>query len=73
MQRLARDGLVQRPQEGPQRFIARVLEQRPELADTLAPLLQAYLAARYQSSNSEPGTLEALVQRFKPRRIKRAD
>lgn len=70
MQRLARDGLVQRPQEGPQRFVARVLEQRPELGETLQPLLQAYLAARYQAASPEQGVLEALVQRFKPRRIK---
>lgn len=72
MSRLARDGLVQRPHEGPQVFVARVLEQRPELAPTLQPLLAAYLAARYAGDASGQAGLEQQVRSFKPRRIKPA-
>lgn len=70
MARLARDGLVQRPQEGPQQFVTRVLEQRPELAADLEPVLAHYLAARYNGDIGAVATLGLAVQSFQPRRIK---
>ncbi len=68
--RLARDGLVQRPQEGPQQFVARVIGLRPELAAALQPLLDAYLSSRYSGDVAAETTLAATVRSFKPRRIK---
>ena len=70
MARLARDGLIQRPHEGPQAFVARVIEQRPELAATLRPLLDRYLAARYVGESTAEPQLATLVRNFKPRGIK---
>ena len=70
--RLARDGLIQRPHEGPQQFTARVLEQRPELEAALQPLLAAYLATRYVGDGSAHNRLAAAVKTFHPRRIKPA-
>ena len=72
MARLARDGLVQRPHEGPQAFVARVLEQRPELAAHLQPLLHSYLAARYIGDAAAQPALAEQARHFKPRRIKPA-
>ncbi|MES2684863.1 MAG: DUF3488 and transglutaminase-like domain-containing protein [Pseudomonadota bacterium] len=68
--RLKRDGLIQRPHEGPQVFVARVIEQRPELAAELQPLLAAYLAARYLGDGSAAPDLAARARAFKPSRIK---
>lgn len=71
--RLARDGLIQQPQEGPQQFAARVIEQRPELNLHLQPLLKAYLAARYIGDSAAEAELAQHARRFKPRRIKPGD
>ena len=68
--RLKRDGLIQRPHEGPQVFVARVIEQRPELAGELQPLLAAYLAARYLGDGTAAPQLAARAKAFKPSRIK---
>lgn len=70
--RLARDGLIQRPQEGPRTFVARVLEDRPELRATLEPLLAAYLAARYTADADGAAGLPEQARRFKPRNVKPA-
>lgn len=70
--RLARDGLIQRPHEGPQHFVMRVLEDRPELRTTLEPLLAAYLAARYTADAGAAAALPEQSRRFKPRNIKPA-
>ena len=45
--RLRRTGVVQRPDEGPQDFIARVAAARPDLASALEPVTQLYLQLRY--------------------------
>ena len=71
--RLARDGLIQKPQEGPQQFVARVTEQRPELALHLQPLLAAYLQARYVGAAEAEAELAQRSKRFKPQRIKPVD
>lgn len=68
--KLASDGLIQRPQEGPQVFVARVIEQRPELAATLQPLLASYLATRYSGDAAAQADLTQHVRGFKPRQIK---
>jgi len=71
--RLARDGLIQKSQEGPQQFVARVIEQRPELASQLHALLKAYLAARYIGDRSATPVLADQARQFRPRRIKPVD
>ena len=68
--RLARDGLIQRPHEGPQQFTARVLAQRPELGALMQALLAAYLAARYGHQDEQCQALGDAVRRFRPRRVK---
>ncbi len=70
MHRLARDGLIQRPHEGPQHFVARVIEQRPELSAELQALLASYLATRYAGHAEAQSGLAQQVRAFKPRRIK---
>lgn len=44
---LAGKGLPQTPHEGPRDYVARVVRDRPDLAQPLLRLLDAYLAARY--------------------------
>lgn len=45
--KLSRDGLVQRPDEGPEDFTRRVIQERPDLAQRMQSLLQSYLRLRY--------------------------
>lgn len=71
--RLARDGLIQRPHEGPRQFAARVIADRPELAQLLEPLLAHYLAARYGGEATAAEPLQRAAQLFRPSRIKRVD
>jgi hypothetical protein len=47
LRRLASFGLAQRPDEGPQDFIARAIDDRPELKTQLLRLGTAYLRLRY--------------------------
>jgi len=68
--RLARDGLVQRPHEGPQQFVARVVAQRPELSASLHPLLGSYLSARYGGDAQAQSDLGQQVRDFKPRKAR---
>ena len=72
MAKLAGDGLIQRPHEGPQVFVARVIEQRPELAATLQPLLASYLAMRYSGDTAAKVDLAQRARVFKPKQIKPA-
>lgn len=58
---LARQGLAQRPHEGPQHFALRVAEEEPHLAAPMQLLVQAYLNARYLQDES-PERLHALKQ-----------
>lgn len=53
LRRLARHGLRQRPDEGPQDFAERVIHERPELAPAMRQLVKAYVAARYTDAPSE--------------------
>lgn len=57
---LARDGLLQRPDEGPRAFAARVCEQRPELAVAMRRLVESYLAARYRDAEPDAAALAGL-------------
>lgn len=45
--RLAQAGLPQHPCEGPRDYAVRVMQQRPDLAQVVKQLMEAYLAARY--------------------------
>jgi hypothetical protein len=45
--RLARAGIEQRPEEGPQDFIERAIQGRPEMRQALQRLRDAYLRMRY--------------------------
>lgn len=45
--RLAAQGLPQSSHEGPRDYIERIVQQRPDLAEVLKPILGAYLSARY--------------------------
>lgn len=65
--KLGRDGLIQRPHEGPEHFAARVANEKPEWAIAMQRLLAAYLATRYAA---QPGAaeLQAAVRGFKPDR-----
>ncbi len=47
LKRLRNAGITQRPDEGPRDFIARAIEDRPELKDPLSRLRDAYLRMRY--------------------------
>lgn len=57
---LARDGLLQRPEEGPRAFASRVAEQRPELAVAMRRLVESYLAARYRDAEPDAAALLGL-------------
>ena len=46
---LAKLGLIQRPNEGPQVFARRVAEMQPEWAAPMQEILSRYLAARYKA------------------------
>lgn len=59
---LARDGLLQRPDEGPRAFASRVAEERPELASPMQSLLEGYLAARYRDTQPDARALLDLRQ-----------
>jgi len=66
--RLAKQGFIQRPHEGPQQFAARVIETEPDLAATLKPLLERYLAARYLGAADATAPLRAAAKAFRPAR-----
>lgn len=57
--RLARLGFVQRADEGPRDFVARVVSREPALSDPLHALLDAYLRRRY--AGEDDPTLDATL------------
>ena len=67
---LARQGLIQRPSEGPQAFARRVIEARPELRTGMETVLAGYLELRYLSPQ-EAGSGQAT--RLKSIRLAAAD
>lgn len=52
-QKLAARGYVQRSDEGPRDFVARVLRERPEWQDRLQPALDLYLRSRYLNDGDD--------------------
>ncbi|MCP5149677.1 MAG: DUF3488 domain-containing transglutaminase family protein [Chromatiales bacterium] len=60
--RLARDGLVRAPSEGPTDFARRVARDRPALAEPVAAATRAYVALRY-GFGGDLATLEREVAR----------
>lgn len=64
---LARHGLIQRTNEGPRDFAARVADEKPALALPMRQLAESYLAARYRDAQPDPQALRTLqdtVRRF---------
>lgn len=57
---LAREGLLQKPSEGPRAFAARVADEQPQLASAIHTLAGHYLAARYRDAAPDPAALRAL-------------
>ena len=57
---LAREGLLQKPSEGPRAFAARVADEQPHLASAIHTLAGHYLAARYRDAAPDPAALRAL-------------
>ncbi|MCW8908121.1 MAG: DUF3488 and transglutaminase-like domain-containing protein, partial [Sedimenticola sp.] len=67
-QRLARQGLLRLPHEGPEDFARRVIARRPELGPSVEPIIRAYVALRYgrQGGNTEQQRhFHQLVRRFR--------
>lgn len=66
--RLAREGLLQRPHEGPEHFAARVVGEKPEWAQAMQRLLAAYLASRY-AAQTGAADLQLAVREFRTGKI----
>lgn len=64
---LARQGLVQLPEEGPRDFVERASAEQPVLRESLQALLSAYLRARYlgESGAEEVQALKAAVAQLR--------
>ena len=60
--RLARRGITRRPQEGPADFARRAAGERPDLAEAIHAVTDAYIAWRYAGHDAPQG-LEALERR----------
>jgi transglutaminase-like putative cysteine protease len=69
--RLARLGLVRRPDEGPWDFAGRVATARPVLASQVNAITMLYVALRYGKPSGHQATdsarLQRMVRRFSPR------
>jgi hypothetical protein len=67
--KLARQGLVRAPNEGPLDFAARVAQARPDWGPRVQRITQLYVALRYGQGDVKRHRrrLEALVRSFSPR------
>lgn len=64
--KLERVGLGRRPHEGPVDFARRVSEARPDLADAVLGISDAYVALRYGNGKGGLGRFARLVAQFSP-------
>jgi len=60
--KLARAGLPRRPEEGPDAFARRVINARPDLADSLQAITSLYVGLRYARPDPTASTREMLAE-----------
>ena len=65
--KLARAGVTRAPHEGPVDFLARLARERPAIAASARPLVEAYVALRYAAPDGDADLQQflAMVRRFK--------
>jgi len=68
--KLSRIGLGRAPEEGPLAYVARIVSERPDLAEEVEPIVTAYVAIRYApaADGDALARLEQRVRRFRPGR-----